>query len=408
MSIPWNDLFSETAQQLRPSPTRELFKLANGTDIISLAGGLPSDECFPVAQIAAASQRVLEKHASAALQYANTQGEAVFLKMLSEQMKPLGVIVPPSQIQVTSGSAQALEMMCRLLVNPGQSIAVEDPTYSGALMAFRPYRPRFVTIPTDNEGIRVDVLEDKLKAGEDIRFLYLISCFQNPMGTTLSPERRKKLMEVAARHGLIIVEDDPYGELVYEGDRPKPLAALDIEMHGELRHVFYTSTFSKTIAPGLRMAWICAPKEAINKLVLAKQAMDLHSAPFNQYLIYETCQNGFLTEQIARIRQINRVRRDAMLEALDEFMPPGVAWTRPNGGMFVWVTLPEGMDDYDLLKRAIEQRVTFVPGSSYYAHGNIHNAIRLSFTQPTPEQIVEAIRRLGEAIKASLPASAAA
>jgi len=404
MTISWNELFSETANELKPSPTRELFKLANGTDIISLAGGLPSDECFPVAEIAAACQRVLEKYPSAALQYANTQGEAIFLKMLSEQMKPLGVIVPPSQIQVVNGSAQGLEMLCRLLIDPGDRIAVEDPTYSGALMAFRPYRPRFITIPTDEDGIRVDVLEEKLKAGEDIRFLYLISCFQNPMGTTLSPPRRKALLELAARYGLIIVEDDPYGELVYEGDRPKPLAALDIEMHGELKHVFYVSTFSKTIAPGLRVAWIASPKEAINKLILAKQSTDLHSSPFTQYLVYETCQNDFLTGQIKRIRQINRVRRDAMLEALDEFMPESANWTKPNGGMFVWVTLLESMDDYDILKRAIEKRVTFVPGSSYYAYGNVHNALRLSFTQPTPEQIVEAVRRLGTAIKEATPA----
>ena len=397
--LDWDALYSDTANVLKPSATRELYKLAMGTDIISLAGGLPAGECFPVAELEAASARVLQKYPYHSLQYANTQGEAVFLKFLSEEMHRLGVNTPPEQIQVSSSSMQALDLLCKLFINPGDGLAVEDPTYSGALMGFRPYRPHFVNIPTDEDGLIVEALEAKLKAGEKIRFLYMMSCFQNPMGTTLASERQMRLLKLAEQYGLLIIEDDPYGELVYEGERPKPLAAVDVERNGELTHVIYVGTFSKTIAPGLRMGWIAAPKEVIGKIVLAKQAMDLHSPPFNQYLIHETCKDGFLEKQIARIREINRVRRDAMLESLDEFMPDCAHWTKPKGGMFVWVTLREYMNDYDLLKKAIAQKVTFVPGSSYYAYQDVHNAIRLSFTQPTPEQIVEAIQRLGNAVK---------
>lgn len=401
MGIQWNELYSELAQELRPSATRELYKLVLSGQVISLAGGLPSAECFPVKELEAASARVLQKHANFALQYANTQGEALFLDFLAQQMKALGAPVPASQLQVVSGSEQGLDTLSRVFIDPGSAIAVEDPTYSGALMAFRPYRPRFVTIPTDNDGLIVDALEEKLKAGEKIRFLYMMSCFQNPMGTTLIPERRRQLLEVASKYNLVILEDDPYGELYYEGTRPEPLAKLDIDMHGELTHVVYVNTFSKTIAPGLRIGWIAAPKELIGKIVLTKQAMDLHSSPFNQYLIYETCQGDFWPRQMAHIRQVNRVRRDAMMEALDEFMPDYTEWTKPTGGMFVWVTLPDYMDDMTLLKSAIEQKMTFVPGSQYYAYNNVHNAIRLSFTQPTPEEIVEAVRRMATVIKAA-------
>jgi 2-aminoadipate transaminase len=399
MSIQWDNLFSESAQTLKPSPVRELFRFAQSGDFISLAGGLPAPECFPVADLEAACTRVLNKYPDTALQYANTQGEAVFLKFLSEHMAGLGVPVPAEHIQVSSSSQQALDLVTRILINPGDKLAVEDPTYSGALMAFRPYRPVFVPISTDDEGICVDELEARLKAGEQIRFLYFMSCFQNPKGTTLGPARRKALLEVAAKYGLAIVEDDPYGELVYEGDRPQPLAALDVAMHGELKHVLYVGTFSKTIAPGLRMGWIAAPKEVLVKLVLAKQAMDLHSPPFIQYLVYETCQGDFFARQMARVCALNKQRRDAMLEALDEFMPSYAQWTRPAGGMFVWVTLPNTFDDVEVLKKAIEKKVTFVPGSAYYAYNNVHNALRLSFTQPTPQQIVEAVRRLAEVIK---------
>ena len=399
MAIQWNELYSDMARELKPSSTRELYKLVLSGTVISLAGGLPSPECFPVKELEAASARVLQKYANQALQYANTQGEAIFLDFLAEHMKRIGAPVPASQLHVVSGSEQGLDAIARMFVDPGSAIAVEDPTYSGALMAFRPYRPRFVTIPTDESGLIVEALEDKLKAGEQIRFLYMMSCFQNPMGTTLIPERRRRLLEVAAKYNLVIVEDDPYGELYYEGSRPEPLAKLDIEMHGELTHVIYVNTFSKTIAPGLRIGWIAAPKDLIGKVVLTKQAMDLHTSPFNQYLIYEVCQGDFWERQMAHIRQVNRVRRDAMLDALAEFMPDYTHWTKPTGGMFVWVTLPETMDDMSLLKSAIDQKMIFVPGSSYYANGDVHNAIRLSFTQPTPDDIVEALRRMSNVIK---------
>lgn len=400
-ALNWDALYSDTANVLQPSPTRELYKLTLNKEIISLAGGLPAGECFPVAELEAASARVLQKHPYHALQYANTQGEAVFLKFLSDEMHRLGVNAPPEQIQVSSSTMQSLDLMSRLFINPGDGLGVEDPTYSGALMCFRQYRPNFVNIPTDEHGLIVDALEAKLKAGEKIRMLYMMSCFQNPMGTTLAPDRQVRLLELAEQYGFVILEDDPYGELVYEGERPRPLAAVDVARNGELTHVIYAGTFSKTIAPGLRMGWLAAPKEIIGKIILVKQAMDLHSPPYNQYLIHEVCQDGFLAKQIVRIRGLNKLRRDAMLDAMDEFMPDIAQWNRPKGGMFVWVTFPDHINDYALLKKAIDQKVTFVPGSSYYAYQDVHNAIRLSFTQPTPEEIVEAIRRVGQAVKES-------
>ncbi|NJM40179.1 MAG: PLP-dependent aminotransferase family protein [Anaerolineae bacterium] len=277
----WDALYSDTANVLKPSPTRELYKLTFNKEIISLAGGLPAGECFPVAELEVASARVLQKYPYHALQYANTQGEAVFLKFLSEEMHRLGVNTPPEQIQVSSSTMQSLDLMTRLFINPGDSLGVEDPTYSGALMCFRQYRPNFVNIPTDENGLIVDALEAKLKAGEKIRMLYMMSCFQNPMGTTLAPERQVRLLELAEQYGFVILEDDPYGELVYEGERPLGrLAAVDWRpATANWTHVIYAGTFSKTIAPGLRMGWLAAPKEVIGKIILVKQAMDCTRRP---------------------------------------------------------------------------------------------------------------------------------
>ena len=402
MTLDWDSHLSLAARQLRPSATRELFKLAQGKPIISLAGGLPSADCFPVQRISDATTRVLAERSFNALQYASTQGEAPLLEFLVGYMHTLGVKVEQSQTLVTASSMQGLDIMARLLIDPGSAVGVEDPTYSGALMGFNPYRPRYVTLPMDDDGLDVSALEKVLAGGEKLSFVYLMSCFQNPTGVTLTHERRRALLEVAAKYGLVIVEDDPYGELYYTGTRPQPLAALDIEMHGSLQHVIYLSTFSKIVAPGLRVGWVAAPKGIFEKIVLAKQAMDLHTSPFTQLIIQEMFKDGFLAQQLDHIRQVNSVRRTAMLNALEKHMPAGVTWTRPNGGMFLWLRLPPGLDDWTVLRAAAAKGVTFVPGSAYYAHGNVHDAMRLSFTQPTPAEIEEAISRLGAVLRAEM------
>ena len=402
MTLDWDSHLSAAARQLRPSATRELFRMAQGKKLISLAGGLPSAECFPVQRISDATTRVLAERSFNALQYASTQGEAPLLEFLVGYMNTLGVTVDQSQVLVTASSMQGLDIMGRLMIDPQSPVGIEDPTYAGAIMGFNPYQPRYVTLPMDNDGLDVSALEAVLAGGEKLRFVYLMSCFQNPTGVTLSPQRRRALLQLCAKYGLVIVEDDPYGELYYTGTRPQPLAALDIEMHGELQHVIYLSTFSKIIAPGLRVGWVAAPKGIIEKIGLAKQAMDLHTSPFTQLIIHEVFKDGFLTQQLDHIRQVNSVRRTAMLDALDEHMPPGVAWTKPEGGMFLWLTLPDGLDDWTVLRGAVAKGVTFVPGSAYYAHGQVHNAMRLSFTQPTPDEIEQAIARLGAVLREAM------
>lgn len=281
-------------------------------------------------------------------------------------------------------------------------MAVEEPTYLGALQAWQTCQPRYLPLPVDADGLDVDALEALLEGGERPRFLYIVSCFQNPTGVTLAPARRQRLIELAARYGLPIVEDDPYGELYYEGGRTTPLAALDIAAHGELRHVIYLGTLSKLLAPGLRVGWMAAPRAIVDRLAMLKQGLDLHTGSAAQALAYYACRDGLIERHLPRLRAVYGERRDAMLAALEGAMPAGTRWTRPAGGMFLWLTLPEGVSSEALLERALEAKVAFVPGRSFHAGGGGANTMRLNFSHSSPAQIAEGVRRLGAALRAAL------
>ena len=398
----WTDRFSTGIQQSTSSAIRDLLKVTEQPEMISFAGGLPAPECFPTEELTAAAERVLVERPVVALQYGPTEGYKPLREFLTSHVARLGISVPVEQLLITSGSQQALDLLGKLMIDPGALVAVEEPTYMGALQAWRPYQPRFATLPMDEEGLVVDALERLLQGGERPRFLYLVSSFQNPTGVTLSPERRHRLLEVATEYHLPIVEDDPYGELYYNSARPQPLAALDVELSGALRHVAYLSTFSKLLAPGLRVGWVAAPEELVSKLVQAKQGLDLHTGSLTQAMAYEACRDGLLDRHVPTIRSTYHTRRDTMLEALELHMPKDVKWTRPKGGMFIWLTLPTHIDTTLLLQTSLDQKVVFVPGAAFHANGGGTNTLRLNFSHSTPERITQGVTRLGRAIEALL------
>jgi 2-aminoadipate transaminase len=394
----WDDNLAAGARQIRSSAIRDLLHVTERPDIVSFAGGLPAPEYFPTDRLASAAAHVMAVVPGAALQYGPTEGYRPLRSWIAEWMARLGVPTTAEQVLITSGSQQGLDLLGKLLIDPGAPIIVENPTYVGALQAWRPYQPRFLTLPMDEHGLDLDTLARLLKSGERPRFLYIVSSFQNPTGTTLSIDRREGLLKLAAEHRLPIVEDDPYGDLYYEGGRMPPLAALDVALHGELRHVVYLSTFSKLLAPGLRVGWLTGAPGLIQRLVQAKQGLDLHTGSLAQATIYEACQGAFLDAHLPVLRRIYRERRDALLGALARTMPAGTHWTTPAGGMFLWVTLPEGNSATELFHAAIEHKVAFVPGPAFYANGGGDATLRLNFSHAASERIVEGVRRLGLAM----------
>jgi 2-aminoadipate transaminase len=401
MTSVWDMSFAKHDAHFTNSVIRDLLRLTEQPSVISFAGGLPAPECFPVEEMTAAAERVLVETPLAALQYGPTEGYGPLRDQVVARAQAMGIEARREQMVITSGSQQALDLLGRRLLVPGDLVAVEDPTYLGALQAWFPRLPRYMTVPVDNEGMDVAALEQML---ERVRptFLYSMPTFQNPKGVTLSPERRYRLIEVAARYDLPIIEDDPYGDLSYDGERPQPLAAIDVEVHGELRSVAYVSSFSKLLSPGLRVGWMAAPEALITRIVQAKQGVDLHTGSLAQATVYEACRDGLLARHVPYICSIYRARRDAMLRSLEQHMPPGVHWTRPAGGMFVWIDLPPDVDATRLFHAAIEYDVAFVPGTPFYANGGGTNTMRLNFSLPTPGQIEEGIARLGRSMRAML------
>jgi 2-aminoadipate transaminase len=391
------------------SMIRELLKLTQREDIISFAGGLPAPELFPVEAFEAASSRVLRQHGSKALQYSTTEGYLPLRELIVEKMGRYGIEASVDNVLITSGSQQALDLIGKLLINSGDLILTERPSYLGALQAWRAYQAEFSTVPIDDDGLRVDMLEEALCGGP--KFMYVLPNFQNPGGVTLSYERRLALVDIADRYGVPIIEDDPYGELRFEGEHLPPLVVLDADkLNGRQYNfqngpnsyfkgnVIYMSTFSKTLAPGLRLGWIVAPASVIQHCVMVKQGMDLHTSSFVQMVAYEVAKDGFLTEHVRQIRDVYRERRDIMLAAMSEHFPPGVRWTTPQGGLFLWVTLPEELDSTAVLEEAINHKVAFVPGATFYPDGNTRNNFRLNFSNAQPEQIREGIARLGQVL----------
>ncbi len=404
MQTPWEYRFSYRAQRMGSSVIRELLKLTEQPDIISFAGGLPAPEVFPLKQFQEACNVVLETCGPQALQYGTTEGYRPLREMIARHSARYGIEVTAENILITSGSQQALDFIGRLFINNGDHVLVESPTYLGALQAWNAYGAHYVSVRSDENGMIVDELESALRAGP--KFIYILPNFQNPSGSTLTVERRMKLVELADKYGVPIVEDDPYGQLRFEGEHLPSVVSLDGKFRcpdGNGGHysgnVIYLSTFSKLLAPGLRLAWIIAPEVVIRKLVMAKQAADLHTATFNQYVAYEVAKGGFIDEHVKVIRATYKERRDVMLETMDEVFPTEVKWTHPQGGMFLWGILPEYMDAAEIFKTAIERKVAYVPGASFHPNGGGHNTMRLNFSYSQPDAIREGITRLGVLLK---------
>jgi 2-aminoadipate transaminase len=408
MTARWTDRYALRTGVMGSSIIREILKVTQQPDVISFAGGLPAPELFPVEQVQAACERVLAEHGSQALQYSTTEGYPPLRRFIVEKMAEYGIAAEEENVLITHGSQQGLDLIGKVLLDRGNTVLLEAPTYLGAIQAWRPYEPRFATVPIDENGMQVNLVEEILIQKRP-KFIYALPNFQNPAGTTLPLERRERLIELASHYGVPIIEDDPYGELRYSGDHITPILVLDArrliaegENDGNRYHkgdVIYISTFSKTLAPGFRLGWVVAPAEVIRKLVLAKQGADLHTNTLGQMVAYEVIKDGFLKRHVRRLRQVYRERRDTMLAAMESYFPGEVTWTHPDGGLFLWVTLPEGVDTEALLVEAIEEKVAFVPGSAFYAMGGGENTMRLNFSNAPPEQIEAGIERLGRVIR---------
>lgn len=397
METPWEYRYAHRMQKMGSSVIRELLKLTEQPDIISFGGGLPAPEVFPLKEFKAACNYVLDHDGAQALQYGTTEGYKPLREMIARHTVRYSVDVKPENILITSGSQQALDFIGRLFLNRGDYIAVESPTYLGALQAWNAYGAQYISVPMDENGMIVDELEKALRIGP--KFIYVLPNFQNPSGATLSLERRQQIVELADKYGVPIVEDDPYGQLRYEGENLPSLMYLDSQFRGEdaayTGNVIYLSTFSKLLSPGLRVAWVIAPEQVIKKLVHTKQAADLHTATFNQMVAYEVGKGGFLDEHVKVIRATYKERRDVMLETMEEIWPAGTHWTKPQGGMFLWGVLPPEMDTAEIIKTAIERKVAFVPGAAFHANGGGKNTMRLNFSYSAPDVIREGTTRLG-------------
>ena len=401
MAVAWAHRYAQRIKSVKSSVIRELLKVTQRPEVISFAGGLPAPEVFPLARFQEACQRVLQSHSTAALQYGPTEGYGPLRELIVAHMARYGILAGVDNVLITSGSQQALDLVGKLLINRGDRILVENPTYLGALQAFNLMGAEYVTVPVDDQGMQTCNLEEALRSGP--KFMYLVPNFQNPGGVTLSRSRRDQLVALSDRYGIPIVEDDPYGQLRYEGEPVPPLLALDRTNQAndsgyQLGNVIYLSTFSKVLAPGLRVGWIVAPPDVIARLVQVKQSTDLHTSAFAQVVAYEVARDGFMEEHVKLIRAIYKERRDAMLSALQDFFPEEVSWTHPDGGLFLWVTMPSGVDSSHLLDSALRQNVAFVPGEPFFPNGDKGSHMRLNFSHSQPEQIREGIRRLSIAV----------
>lgn len=406
MQTNWDHRYAHRMGSIKASFIRELLKVTQQPDVISFGGGFPASELFPIEKVKAACEKVLNENGKKALQYTTTEGYDPLRKWLADRVGQYGIKVGLENVLITSGSQQALDMLGRIFINRGDRILTESPTYLGALQAWNAYGAEYQTVETDDDGIVPEDFEAKI--ANNIKFCYVLPNFQNPMGVTLPIERRERLVRSAAEHGVPIVEDDPYGQLRFEGEHLKPVCVLDAEFRKQNNgadfsgNVIYTSTFSKTLAPGLRMGWVIGPADVIRKMVLAKQGADLQCSTFDQYVAYELVTEGFLDEHVELIRKVYKERRDAMVEAFEEFMPLGTTWTVPKGGLFLWLRLPEGCDTVELFPLAVEEKVAYVPGLPFYPTTGPNNTMRLNFSAADPDKIREGVRRLANMAKRSL------
>ncbi len=388
---PWH--LAQRCARMNPSVIREILKLTELPGVRSLAGGLPSAETFPVEAMREATARVLADNPREALQYAASEGFGPLREWVSGMLGAQGVDAPADRVLITNGSQQGLDLIGKVMLDAGSTVAVETPTYLGALQAFNPNEPLFASVAGDSEGPLPDAISALPKG---TRFMYVLPNFQNPTGRVIPADRRDAIIAAAQRANVPLVEDNPYGDLWYDAAPPKPLASRWSE--GTL----YLGSFSKVLAPGLRLGFMVCPKPLFPKLLQSKQAADLHTAAFNQRIVYQVIKDGFLETHIPTIRERYRTQRDAMETALTASMPAGCEWMKPRGGMFFWLRLPAGCDAMALLPKAVEAGVAYVPGSAFYADQPDARTLRLSFVTLAPADIADAVQRLGNVVKAHL------
>jgi 2-aminoadipate transaminase len=390
--------YSKNALNMKRSEIRQLLKVTRRPDVISFAGGLPATETFPVKDLEDISCQILREKGAVALQYGPTEGEMPLREEIAKWLSKEKPAIKPENILITTGSQQGLDIVSRVFLDPQDIVIVELPTYIGGLQAFSAHRARMIGVPQDDHGMRVDLLERtlaKLAAkNKKPKFIYVVPDFQNPSGVTLSQERRKRLLELVYQHEIPIVEDSPYRDLRFMGQPVPAIYSLDTQ-----NQVIVLGTFSKLLCPGLRVAWIMASTEWMDRMVVAKQSMDLCSPSFTQLIVAEYLRRGLLPAQIENIRKLYARKREVMLEALNKYMPKGVKWTQPEGGLFLWIKLPKKMSATELFPKAIENKVAYVIGSAFHCNGKGHNTMRINFSYPSEQQIDEGIKRLAKMIK---------
>ena len=380
---------------LKTSIIREILKFTSKKGVISFAGGLPAQELFPVEQLKIVTETVLSKYGAASLQYSLSRGITPLRELLADRATKSGTPTKPEELLITSGSQQGIELLARAFIDPGDFIITENPTYVGAIQAFNYYRSRYVSIEMDEEGMLVDLVADKIKQYNP-KLIYTVSNFQNPTGITMSARRRIQLAEVAGIYDIPVIDDNPYGEIRFEGEHLSSLKSLGKD------GVITLKTFSKTIAPGFRIGWMHGPKTIIDQFEKVKQCADLHTSTFNQYILFEFISQGFMEPHIEKIKVDYLKKRNAMIAAFKEHFPEGVKWTEPQGGLFLWVTLPENLSATEMFEKAIELEVAYVPGSAFYPHGGGDNTMRLNFSFSSIDEINEGVKRLAKLIKSYL------
>ena len=389
--------FADRMDNLKASEIRELLKLTERPEVISFAGGLPAPELFPIEEMKKVAVLVLEESGRQALQYSATEGYAPLREKILKRMEPVGIFGTTENVLITNGSQQGLDFSGKIFVNPGDVVICESPSYLGAINAFKAYSPKFVEITTDDNGMDMEELEEVLKTTDNVKMIYVIPDFQNPSGRTWSVDRRKKLVELANRFDLPIVEDNPYGELIFEGERLPSIKSFDTE-----GRVIFLGTFSKTFCPGLRIGWVFADQEIVQKYILVKQGADLQSNSMAQRELDKFLELYDLDAHVEKIKNVYRRRRDIMLNTMKEHFPTTVKYTYPTGGLFTWVELPNQLNAREVFAKAIEVNVAFVPGGSFYPNGGNENTFRLNYSNMSEEKIEEGIIRLGNVLKEML------
>jgi 2-aminoadipate transaminase len=400
-----DDPIARRSSSMRSSEIREILKLTQKPEIISFAGGLPNPKAFPHTELRKISDKLLSEKYETVLQYGITEGYNELREAILDRMKRYKVDVTLDNIIITTAAQQGLAALGLVILNPGDKIAVSYTTFLGMLTVFSLMESVAVPLSMDENGLNIDELENRLeenkKKGTPIKIVYVVPNFQNPTGVTLSEQRRRRLVELAGEYNFFIIEDDPYGELRYSGDPIDMIISFDMPKGNE-GNTIYIGTFSKTIGPGLRVGWAVGPENMIQKMVIAKQALDLCTDVFSQALIAEYLKQGLMDDHNERIRNLYRHKRDVMLENMDKYFPTEATWIRPDGGLYLWVTLPKGTDTKELLRKAVEKKVAFIPGHVFATDIKIQNTFRLNFSCESDENIVEGIKRLGEVIAAEL------